>query len=95
MRLLLLPILVLSACAPHKTFVTTEGDVSLKYDCAHFEPQAKTQAEGNAVMMRAVSAIRAAKERGDISLSRSLKLARDLRDVRRVEELIVMDECSR
>lgn len=88
----LLSILLLSSCAaPHKTVAIA----NLKYDCALFSPQAKTQEDVQAVMVKSIEAIERARGRNDIALARSLKAARELRDIRRLEELIATDECSR
>lgn len=95
MKWWILPILLFCNCATPKIVTISSNGVTLKYTCGRFEPQARTNVEANVVLEKSVEAIMHAREVGDIGLARSLKAARDLKDIRRVEELIVTDECSR
>jgi outer membrane PBP1 activator LpoA protein len=89
--------LIFTGCAARarKNVIIKYDDVTLSYDCAHFEPKAKTNEESIAILIKAVEAITRAREENNIALTRSMKSARDLKDIRRLEELIVEDECAR
>jgi enolase len=88
--------LVLSAtCATRKEVIITDEGTTLKYDCGHFEPQAKSHEETLALMRKSIESMERARSEDNIALLRSLRAARELRDIRRLEELIVHEECAR
>jgi hypothetical protein len=87
--------LALTSCSqPHQVVIEGEG-LKLTYDCGRFEPKARTPTESRAVHWRARFTVKRARESGDTVLLRSLQTARDLGDTRRLEELVVKDECER
>jgi hypothetical protein len=87
--------LALTSCSqPRRVVIEYEGS-KLTYDCANFQPQAKTAADSRAIMGKTREVVGRARESGNWVLFRSLNAARDLRDVKRLEELIVRDECAR
>lgn len=91
----LLALLFLAACKPPLTVMIHHEKTFLHYDCARFEPKAKTFEEMQAVRIFAVDSILRARNEGDQVLARSLKAAREMKDIRRLEELLVQDECAR
>lgn len=84
-------------CAAKKERVVSisDGSNTLTYNCNNVQPQAKSQTDVLTVMMKSADVIIRAREEDDIALARSLKAARELKDIRRLEELIVADECKR
>src|SRR5574341_2600849 len=87
---------VCAGCSSKKT--VTIGDQStgvlLKYDCAHFQSQVKIKDEYRALIQKSNDVrIRANQENNNVLL-RSLHIARESFDTLRLEELVVMDECS-
>lgn len=95
LTILILTLLILAACAAHKEITITDEAAALKYDCGHFEPQAKSREETLAVMRKSIESMERARGEENIALLRSLRAARELRDIRRLEELIVHEECAR
>jgi hypothetical protein len=90
---IILALLTSTACAARKEVSITDGGTTLKYDCSHFEPQAKSREETLAVMHKSRESMERARSENNIALLRSLRAARELRDIRRLEELIISDEC--
>ena len=87
-------LLIFAACTSHKTVTIASEGVALSYDCARFEPQAKSQEETFALMYKSIESMRRSREEDNIVLFHSLRAARELKDIRRLEELIVSDECA-
>lgn len=93
--LLLALCLALTPCSqPRQVVIELEG-TKLTYNCGSFEPQARTTDESRAVHWRARFTVKRARESKDAVLLRSLQTARDIGDTRRLEELVVKDECER
>jgi hypothetical protein len=97
--MLKLPVILIlvafAGCVSKETVTISARDVTLTYDCRNFQPQAKTQDQTLAIMEKSVEVLNEALEKDDIALYRSLKIARQLKDVRRMEELIVQFECAK
>jgi hypothetical protein len=93
--LLIIVATLLIACAPHKEVTINDEVITLKYDCSHFEPQAKSREERLAVMRKSIESMGRARNEDNVALFRSLHAARELRDIHRLEELMVQDECAR
>ncbi len=93
--LVILLLLVFAGCASKETVTISARDIALTYDCHNFQPQAKNQDQTLPIMEKSVNVLNEAFEKDDIALYRSLKIARQLRDVRRMEELMVQFECAK
>jgi hypothetical protein len=91
----ILALSIFAACAARKEVTITDEGVTLKYDCSHFEPQVKTREETSAVMHKSIEFMERARSEDNVALFRSLRAARQLKDIRRLEELIVREECAR
>jgi ABC-type oligopeptide transport system substrate-binding subunit len=90
---IILALLISAACAARKEVTITNEGTTLKYNCSHFEPQAKSREETVAVMRKSIESMQRARSEDNIALFHSLRAARELRDIRRLEELIISDEC--
>jgi hypothetical protein len=86
--------LLLACASPVTVFIEGEGS-RLRYTCGRFEPQARTAADARAIMGRSRETLGRAREGGNVALFNALVAARDASDTRRLEELIVEDECTR
>jgi hypothetical protein len=92
---IILVLLIFAACTTRKEVTITDEGVTLKYDCSHFEPQVKSREEISALMHKSIESMERARDDDTVALFRSLRVARELRDVRRLEELIIREECAR
>lgn len=95
MKRAILCLCLFASCSPTRQVTIEQEGIKLTYECGRFEPKAKTFEEGRAVMLQALDALPKARESGDLSLFHSMRAARDARDIRRLEELIVTAECKR
>jgi len=91
----LLVLLIFATCTTRKEVTIIDEGVILKYDCSHFEPQVKSREETSAVMHKSIETMERARSEDNVALFRSLRAARELRDIRRLEELVVREECAR
>src|SRR2546423_6075896 len=92
---IVLALLAFAGCASKETITISANDVTLTYDCRNFQPQAKSQEQTLAIMERSIDVLKEALDKDDVALYRSLRAARELKDVRRMEELIVQYECAK
>jgi hypothetical protein len=88
---IILALLISAACAARREVAIAYEGTTLKYDCSHFEPQAKSREETVAVLRKSIESMERARSEENIALLRSLRAARELRDIRRLEELIISD----
>jgi len=95
-KILAVALVICAGCSSKKTITIADesGEVTLKYDCSRFESKVKTNAETHVLLQKTAEIIRRASAEDNNALTRSLRLARQSRDILRLEELIVADECA-
>ncbi len=76
------------------TVTIGDGNAALTYDCSKFQPLAKSHEQIMILRQQSTEIILKARGEGDLALARSLRSARELRDYRRMEELIIEFECA-
>lgn len=94
LKILILALVICVGCSKKTVTLTDDRGHALKYDCAHFESQAKTDEDTHLILFKTAETLRRASAEDDNALTRSLRLGRQFRDIRRLEELIVADECA-